>query len=462
MKRRDFIKIFGTGAAVTAVAACTDKTPKAADAPKEPGTMTYRKDRHGEDVSLLGYGCMRWPTTTDAEGKTVIDQEQVNALVDYALEHGVNYFDTAPVYGQGESERVTGIALSRHPRASYKIATKMSNSRGDDSFEFARKMYRHSFEMLQTDYIDYYLLHSVGGSRGELSGMEVLQKRFFDNGLLDFLRKEREAGRIRNLGFSFHGDQEVFDHLLALHDQQPAGERPLWDFVQIQMNYVDWNYAHTLSARNVNADYLYGELDKRGIPVVIMEPLLGGRLANLPDHAANQLLARMPGASLASWAFRFCGTQPRVLTALSGMTYIEHLQDNLATFCPLVPLTDSEQEMLFAIAEDYVNFPLIPCTDCKYCMPCPYGVDIPGVFAHYNKCVNEGNISEDKQDPAYRKARRAYLVSLDRSLARLQQASHCIGCGKCRDACPQRIAIPRQMRRIEEYTEQLLRDQSPL
>ena len=462
MKRRDFIKVFGTGAAAATVAACTDKTPKAASSKKGPGTMTYRKDRHGEDVSLLGYGCMRWPTTTDAEGKTVIDQEQVNTLVDYALEHGVNYFDTAPVYGQGESERVTGIALSRHPRASYKIATKMSNSRGDDSFEFARKMYRHSFEMLQTDYIDYYLLHSVGGSRGELSSMEVLQKRFFENGLLDFLLKEREAGRIRNLGFSFHGDQEVFDHLLALHDQRSAGDRPLWDFVQIQMNYVDWNYAHTLSARNVNAVYLYGELDKRDIPVVIMEPLLGGRLANLPDHAANQLLARRPDASLASWAFRFCGSKPRVLTALSGMTYMEHLQDNLSTFCPLEPLTDEDLQVLEAIAEDYVNFPLVPCTDCKYCMPCPYGVDIPGVFTHYNKCVNEGNVKDDKQDPAYRKARRAYLVSLSRNLGKLQQASHCIGCGQCRDACPQRIAIPRQMRRIEEYTEQLLNDQSPL
>ena len=262
MKRRDFIKISATGAAVVAAAACADKAPKSV-APKEPGTMTYRKDLHGEDVSLLGYGCMRWPTTTDADGKTVIDQEQVNALVDYALEHGVNYFDTAPVYGQGQSETVTGIALKRHPRSSYKIATKMSNS-SVYTFDFAMKMYRHSFEALQTDYIDYYLLHSVGGSRGQLSSMDVLNERFFKNGLLEFLLKEREAGRIRNLGFSFHGDQQVFDYLLSQHDKYH------WDFVQIQMNYMDWNHAHTLNARNVNASYLYNELDKRGIPVVIM------------------------------------------------------------------------------------------------------------------------------------------------------------------------------------------------
>jgi len=462
MERRDFLKIFGAGAATAAVTACTGEAAKAAPEKKEPGAMTLRKSRLGDDVSLLGYGCMRWPTTTDAEGKTVIDQEQVNSLVDHAIEHGITYFDTAPVYGQGQSERVTGIALKRHPREKFLIATKMSNSR-EYSFESALTMYRHSFEALQVDYLDYYLLHSVGGSRGELTSMEVLQKRFFENGLLDFLLKEREAGRIRHLGFSFHGDQQVFDHLLRLHDENAeAGGRPLWDFVQIQMNYVDWKMAQIRSRREVNAEYLYGELERRGIGVVIMEPLLGGRLANLPQHAADQLLARNPGASLASWAFRFCGTYPGVMCVLSGMTYMEHLEDNLSTFCPLEPLTDDDLKLLGDIAEDYVNFPLVPCTDCKYCMPCPYGVDIPGVFLHYNKCVNEANIEEDRQDPAYRKARRAYLVSLEKSLDKFRQADHCIGCAQCVDACPQRIAIPAQMRRIEEYTEQLRRDQSPL
>ncbi|MBQ6074272.1 MAG: aldo/keto reductase [Bacteroidales bacterium] len=461
MKRRDFIKTVGAVTAVTAATA-TAFSQENKSSGKETGKMTMRKDLHGEDVSLLGYGCMRWPTTIDAEGKTVIDQEQVNALVDYAIEHGINYFDTAPVYGQGESERVTGIALSRHPRSSYKIATKMSNHRGDWSLESALKMYRHSFEALQTDYIDYYLLHSVGGSSGDFNSMEVLQKRFFDNGLLDFLLKEREAGRIRNLGFSFHGDQQVFDHLLSLQDAQAPGERQLWDFVQIQMNYVDWKLAHTRSEREVNAEYLYGELDRRNIPVVIMEPLLGGRLANLPGVAARQLQERRPDKSLASWAFRFCGTQPRVQVVLSGMTYKEHLVDNLSSFCPLEPLSEDDMQLLFKISEDYVKYPLVPCTDCKYCMPCPYGVDIPGVFAHYNKCVNEGFVKEDRQDPAYRKARRAYLVSLDRNLDKLRQANHCIGCRQCVDACPQRIGIPGQMRRIEEHTEQLKRDLSPL
>ena len=467
MKRRDFIKVFGAGAATATVAACSDKAPKNVSSRKEPGTMTYRKDPQGNDVSLLGYGCMRWPTTQNAEGRNVIDQEQVNALVDYALEHGINYFDTAPMYGQGESERVTGIALSRHPRESYKIATKLSNHRGDYTYETAVRMYRHSMEMLHTDYLDYYLLHFVGSPNPPYSSMELIQERFFKNGMLAFLLKEREAGHILNLGFSFHGDQQVFDYLLQLHDEgwtpdgKPA-DRPLWDFVQIQMNYVDWKMASIRSRREINAEYLYGELDRRGIPVVIMEPLLGGRLADLPDNAAEQLQQRAPGSSLASWAFRFCGTHPRVLTVLSGMTYMEHLTDNLETFCPLEPLSESDLELLERIAEDYVNYPLVPCTDCKYCMPCPYGVDIPGVFAHYNKCVNDGLIQEDKQDPGYRKARRAYLVSLDRNLEKLRQANHCIGCTRCVEACPQHIGIPAQMQRIEAYTEQLKRDQSPL
>ena len=456
MKRRDFIKILGVGAATTAAAACSKETPKALSSRKEPGEMTYRKSPQGDDVSLLGYGCMRWPTTKDENGKDVIDQEQVNSLVDYAIAHGVTYFDTAPMYGQGQSETVTGIALSRHPRSSYTIATKLSNQRTDWSKETALKMYRHSFEALQVDYIDYYLLHSVGGNTNTLNCMEVLQQRFFDNGVLDFLLKEREAGRIRNLGFSFHGDQQVFDYLLSQHDKYH------WDFVQIQMNYVDWTHAQTRSGREVNAEYLYGELDKRGIPVVIMEPLLGGRLAQLPDHSTEQLLAHAPDASIASWAFRFCGSHPRVLTVLSGMTYQEHLEDNLSSFCPLVPLTESDYAMLEQIADDYIKYPLIPCTDCKYCMPCPYGVDIPAVFAHYNKCVHEGFIKEERQDPAYRKARRAFLVSLDRGLPKLQQADHCIGCAQCVEACPQRIGIPGQMRRIEKFTEELRRDQSPL
>ena len=454
MNRRDFLKVMGVGTASAAVVACSsDKVAKEiAGSKKELGKMTCRKNEKGEDVSILGYGCMRWPTSEpDENGQKTIDQEAVNAMVDYAIEHGVTYFDTAPIYVQGKSEAATGIALKRHPRESFTIATKLSNQRGDPTFERSVKMYKASFENLQVDYIDYYLLHSIGGGKNP---METLQKRFFDNGVLDFLVKEREAGRIRNLGWSFHGDVNVFDHMLKLHDEGKYH----WDFVQIQMNYIDWKHAHDRDEEEVNAEYLYTELEKRGIPVVIMEPLLGGALATINDHFSTRLLEKRPYESIASWAFRFCGSHPGVLTVLSGMTYMEHLQDNVATFSSLEPLAGEDFELLEQIAKEYVNFPLVPCTACQYCMPCPYGINIPAIFAHYNKCVNEGYVNEDTQDPEYRKARRAYLVSLDRSVETIRQADHCVGCGQCAPACPQHIDIPGRLRRIDKFTDKLRRN----
>ncbi|MBQ0123123.1 MAG: aldo/keto reductase [Bacteroidales bacterium] len=451
ISRRNFLKVMGSGAAATAaIAACGPKNIEKIASGKEVGEMTYRTDREGGKVSLLGYGCMRWPQVEGPDGKKVIDQEAVNGLVDYAIAHGITYFDTAPLYLQAQSETATGIALSRYPRESYTIATKMSNYRIPKTLEAGVQMYRDSLKKLQTDYIDYYLLHSIGGGDDPLGD---LNKRFFDNGLLDFLVKERREGRIRNLGWSFHGDIKVFDHMLALHDEGKYH----WDFVQIQMNYVDWGYANTRDSGEQNASYMYEELAKRDIPVVIMEPLLGGQLASLNDHANEELLSHNPGESIASWAFRFCASFPKVLTVLSGMTYMEHLQDNLRTFSPAVPLNEEEMQMLDRIAKEYVQFPLVPCTGCSYCMPCPYGVDIPGVFAQYNKCVNEGLISAEEGDPEYRKARRAFLVSLDRKIEPERRADHCIGCRKCTQVCPQRIAIPGHMRKIDAYIESLKR-----
>ena len=251
---------------------------------------------------------------------------------------------------------------------------------------------------------------------------------------------------IRNLGFSFHGTKDVFDEVLAMHDSVH------WDFVQIQLNYLDWHYA---SGNNVNADYLYGELEKRHIPAIIMEPLLGGRLSKLPEHLVARVKQREPEASVASWAFRFAGSFPGVLTVLSGMTYMEHLQDNLRTYSPLVPLTDDERLFLEQTADLMTQYPTIPCNDCKYCMPCPYGIDIPAVLLHYNKCVNEGNLPTSKQNVNYQKARRAFLIGYDRSVQRLRQSSHCIGCNQCVSHCPQSIDIPKELHRIDRYVEQL-------
>ena len=181
------------------------------------------------------------------------------------------------------------------------------------------------------------LLHAIGMGT---DGMREFENRYMDNGILDFLLKEREAGRIRNLGFSYHGDIKVFDYLLSRHDEYK------WDFVQIQLNYLDWYHAKEINPRNTDAEYLYGELEKRGIPAIIMEPLLGGRLSNLHGHVVSRLKQAEPERSVASWAFRFAGTWPGVLTVLSGMTYMEHLEDNLRSFCPLKPQTEEENKFL--------------------------------------------------------------------------------------------------------------------
>ena len=448
MSRRDFLKIVGISTATATAATLAGCGPKGAGN-NETGAgtvpvskMDYRTNpKTGERVSLLGYGCMRWPTLPAPEkGGNVIDQDAVNELIDYAMAHGVNYYDTSPVYVQGWSERSTGLALKRHPRDKFFVATKLSNF-SNYTRENSIAMYRRSFEELQVDYIDYYLLHSIGNG-----GIETFRKRYIENGMIDYLMEERKAGRIRNLGFSFHGTKDVFDEVLAMHD------RVHWDFVQIQLNYLDWRYA---SGNNVNADYLYAELEKRHIPAVIMEPLLGGRLSKVPEHIVARLKQRLPELSVASWAFRFAGTPAGVLTVLSGMTYLEHLQDNLKTYSPLKPVTAEEHEFLQQTADLMKQYPTIPCNDCKYCMPCPYGIDIPGVLVHYNKCVNEGNLPTTSGDPDYRRARRAFLVGYDRSVPRLRQASHCIGCRQCVEHCPQAIDIPAELHRIDDYVERL-------
>ena len=458
INRRNFLKTLGVGsvAATAAVYGCKRKGEASLvlmDSDVDTGTMTYRINPHTNDkVSLLGFGCMRFPLRTNDKGEEEVDQDTVNDMVDYAIEHGVNYFDTAPVYVRGWSETATGIALKRHPRDKFFIATKLSNHRGSPearSFKGAVEMYHKSMKDLQVDYLDYYLLHNIG-----MGGMETFNERYIDNKVLDFLLKEREAGRIRNLGWSYHGDIKVFDYLLSMDIQ--------WDFVQIQLNYVDWKHA---SGFNTNAEYLLAELEKRNVPAVIMEPLLGGRLARLNTRALKTLQTIHPEDTPAAWAMRYAGTPESVLTVLSGMVYMEHLQENIRTCSPLKPLNEQEYEALEKVTDIILNNNEIPCTECQYCMPCPYGIDIPGIFAHYNRIVNAGDIlnvdADDKsqsiKDEEYRKARRAFLIGYDRSVPKLRQADHCIGCGKCNRLCPQDIDIQGKMRQIDEYAERLKR-----
>lgn len=395
--------------------------------------MTYRRQNgSGENISLLGFGMMRLPG----------NQEDVDRLVDYAIAHGINYFDTAPMYGGGRNEAVTGKTLSRYPREKYFVATKMSNQNRDLwSFEKSKEMYENSFKQLRVDYIDYYLLHSIGGG-----GLEALRGRFLDNGILDFLMKEREAGRIRHLGFSYHGDVKAFDYLLDHHDQYH------WDFVQIQMNYVDWRHAGNGRRRkDADAEYLYNRLEKLGIQAVVMEPIRGGGLAKVSDEIQEQLRAVRPDDSPAAWGFRWVGSHSNILTTLSGMNRMEHLEENVRTFSPLQACTEAENELLARIADQIAGVPTIGCTTCAYCMPCPYGVDIPGNFAFYNEAVTSKMLPLPESTASdYAERHDAFIRAYRDAIPAEKRATTCVDCGECLSKCPQQIRIPNQMSRIVE------------
>ena len=438
MSRREFLRRLGigTGSAVALMALEPFKVlaQEKKDVKVVDNRMTYRVQHgSGKQVSLLGFGMMRLPN----------NQEEVDRLVDYAIEHGVNYFDTAPMYMGGQSEVLTGNTLSRFPREKFFVATKMSNqNRRLWSFDESKALYERSFERLKVDYIDYYLLHSIGG------GMETLKGRFLDNGILDFLLKEREAGRIKHLGFSYHGDVRDFDWLL---DRQ---EEYHWDFCQIQMNFLDWRHASLRGGRRVDADaeYLYDKCEKMGVQCVIMEPLRGGAFGRMAQELQDQLKAVRPNDSTARWAFRWVGSYPNVLTTLSGMNRMEHLVENVETFSPLEACTEAENRLLANIADQMSGFPTIPCTTCEYCMPCPYGVDIPGNFAYYNEAVNSHMLPlPDKTAADFAERKQQFVDGYQKALGDQKAwAYQCQDCEVCLSKCPQQIRIPNQLARIVE------------
>ena len=274
-----------------------------------------------------------------------------------------------------------------------------------------------------------------------------IKKLFRDGGTVKVSRSLKELGmRV----------QAAREHTMKL-----CGAEPTLQQLAEQLDEPIENVALAIQAAQPamsltpDAEYLYAELVKRNIPAVIMEPLLGGRLSRLNDHLMARLKQRRPQESVASWAFRFAGTFPDVLTVLSGMTYMEHLQDNLRTFSPLVPCTEEEFTLLEDTAQRMLQYPTVPCNDCKYCMPCPYGLDIPAILLHYNRCINEGNVPQNSQDENYREARRAFLIGYDRSVPRLRQANRCTGCGQCNPHCPQGIDIPAKLQEIDRFVEAL-------
>lgn len=389
----------------------------------------------GETLGMLGLGCMRLPTRSGGGGgfgrNQPLDQEAVNAMVDYAIAHGINYFDTAPAYGQ--SEVVTGKALSRHPRSSFKIATKISNMNGRPTLEAGKEMFEPSLKNLQVDYVDFLLLHNLQN----LSGFNT---RFKDNGLFRWLVEQKAKGRIKHLGFSFHGTNDDLPKLVELYD---------WDFVQIQLNYADWKDMSSGwggSSGTTSSEYLYNYLVGKGIPVTVMEPVKGGALANVSDGVASVMRERHPDLTPAANALTFVGSLPGVMVTLSGMSNMEQLKENVSLFTDFKPFDESDMAFMHNVADLYKSKGQIPCTGCSYCMPCPAGVDIPGNFKIFNS-ASDALLSSDTNRKDIDDKRKAFLklyTAQDKAI----RADACVGCNACLSKCPQHISIPQHMERI--------------
>lgn len=347
-------------------------------------------------LSTLGMGNMRLPVQEDVEGKP-IDRERAQEIIDFAIEQGINYFDTAYVYHSGESEKFLGEALKKYPRESYYLATKFLVFANPDY----KAVFEEQLERLQTDYIDFYLIHGIN---------DQITKQYMECGCIEYLEEQKKAGRIRYLGFSSHAGTENL-RLFADHRK--------WDFAQIQLNYFDWKYGR--------AKEEYEILAERDIPVMVMEPVRGGRLAVLSSDADAILKEAQPQWSTASWALRFVKRLPHVQVVLSGMSSMEQIQDNIATFSESGEMTDREEEILFRACEAFKNQISVPCTACRYCCDdCPSHIDIPKYMELYNRYKTDGDWVLNDLDKVESKGK----------------PKDCIACGACTDHCPQGIAVP--------------------
>lgn len=366
------------------------------------------------EVSRLGLGTMRLPVKTKLkrEANPLIDYKKGQELVDEAYNLGVNYFDTAYMYHTGKSEKFIGTALKKYPRESYFLADKlpiwMCAKKSD-----MEKIFKNQLERTEHDFFDFYLLHSLDGKN-----FDKCEKY----GAYNFITKKKEEGKVKNIGFSFHGTIEDLRRIVAAHN---------WDFAQIQMNYLDW--------KNQDAKTQYEILTEAGIPIIVMEPVRGGKLADVPENVSQLFLNNKPDKTVASWAINFVASHNNVLTILSGMNSLEQLHDNISNLTDFVPFTDNEYKICENAAALINKSDIIPCTGCDYCADCPKGVKISSVFAAYNK-YKTGEITVQESRKLY--------SAID------VNASACVACKHCEGHCPQSIKISELMQgKMREFFE---------
>ncbi|WP_322168869.1 aldo/keto reductase [Acutalibacter caecimuris] len=369
--------------------------------------MIY-KDFQGLKLSALGMGAMRLPTVEGDDAK--IDAAATQEMVDYALAHGVNYFDTAWGYHSGNSELVMGEALKKHPRESFYLATKFP---GYDlaNMPKVKEIFPKQLEKLQVGYFDFYLIHNVN----EMNIDAYLKEEEY--GIYSYLLEQKKAGKIKHLGFSAHGSVEVMRRFLeAYHEGM--------EFCQLQLNYVDWTLQDAKAKMELLKEY--------HIPVWVMEPVRGGRLAKLAEKDEQALAALRPDEKPVAWAFRFLQSLPEVVVTLSGMSNLEQMQENIGIWGEEKPLTGPEMDALLRMAAGMMDG-LLPCTACRYCTShCPKGLDIPKLIGHYNDWKFTGG---------------GFVPSMAIStLPEDKRPSACIGCRSCEELCPQQIKISEAMK----------------
>ncbi len=373
--------------------------------------MIYRQ-ACGDELSLLGFGAMRLPQNADGS----IDVHQVAEMTRLAIEGGVNYFDTAYPYHAGLSEVVMGRVLKDYKRDSFYLATKFPGHQIRKDYN-PETVFEEQLEKCGVDYFDYYLLHNVYEK-----SIDVYNDPQW--GIIDYFLEQKRKGRIRHLGFSTHGGLELMNRFLDKHESE-------MEFCQIQLNYLDW--------RMQDASKKYEMLTQRGIPVWVMEPVRGGRLASLGAAESAALKALRPNESVAAWSFRFLQALPNVKMILSGMSNIEQMVDNIKTFESDKPLQANERELILSIADSMHK--LVPCTACRYCCDgCPAGLDIPSLLTFYNDMSFQ---------PSVNIGMRLEVLPDDK------KPSACLGCGKCEKACPQGIEIPKLLNKLAESMKSL-------